>query len=367
MPQLGESEKHAMSLKFPLPTPSSVAGSADVVATGLLIPPIERIRIFSAAQWEDFVLEWADSLKGQYGTVERCGGAGDMGRDIIAFDKSNPEIWDNYQCKHYKSGLTPGDVWVELGKLVYYTYINEYTFPRKYVFVAPQGAGTKLSNLLRKPSKIKTELIDNWDIHCKKNITSTAEVELNPALRTYLDALDFSIFEAVPPLRIIDQHAKTRWYAARFGGGLPPRPKITPPPVSVAAHEVTYVQSLLDAYGDHLKCIVPSVADLSMHDDVRDHFNDARLEFYSAEALRAFSRDTLPPGAFEELQGEFHGGIKEELRGEHSDGYRRVLSVVKTAKLLPITDHALKERLSTHDRGGICHQLANDKKVQWVK
>jgi hypothetical protein len=91
------------------------------------------------------------------------------------------------------------------------------------------------------------------------------------------------------------------------------------------------------------------------------------LEFYSAEALRAFSRDTLPPGAFEELQNELHGGIKEELRGAHSDGYRRVLSVVKTAKLLPITDHALQERLSTHDRGGICHQLANDGKVKWVK
>lgn len=352
----------------PLAAPTTgVPASADVVAAGLPIPPIERIRIFSDSQWEDFVLEWADSLRDQYGTVERCGGAGDMGRDIIAFDKANPVIWDNYQCKHYKAGLTPGDIWVELGKLVYYTYINEYTYPQKYVFVAPQGAGTKLSNLLRKADKLKAQLIDNWEKHCKTGITSTTVIELDATLRTYLDGLDFSIFEAVPPLRIIDQHAKTRWYATRFGGGLPARPKIVAPPVTVAAHEVTYVRSLLDAYGDHLKCSVPTVADLGQHDDVREHFNDARLEFYSAEALRAFSRDTLPPGAFEELQNELHGGIKDEMRGEHSDGYRRVLSVVKTAKLLPITGHALKERLSTHDRGGICHQLANDGKVKWIK
>lgn len=352
----------------PLPIPAGgTTASADMVAAGLPIPPIERIRIFSDGQWEDFVLEWADSLRDQYGTVERCGGAGDMGRDIIAFDKANPVIWDNYQCKHYKMGLTPGDIWVELGKLVYYTYIDEFTYPRKYFIVAPQGAGTKLSNLLRKADKLKAQLIDNWEKHCKNGITSTAVVELDAALRAYLDGLDFSIFEAVPPLRIIDQHAKTRWYATRFGGGLPARPKVVEPPVTVAAHEVTYVRSLLDAYSDHLNCAVPTVADLSAHDDVREHFNDARLEFYSAEALRAFSRDTLPPGAFEDLQNELHGGIKDEMRGAHSDGYRRVLSVVKTAKLLPITDHALKERLSTHDRGGICHQLANDGKVKWVK
>jgi hypothetical protein len=352
----------------PLPSPAGgTAASSDVVAAGLPVPPIERLRIFSAGQWEDFVLEWADSLRDQYGTVERCGGAGDMGRDIIALDKTNPAVWDNFQCKHYKAGLTPGDVWVELGKLVYYSFIKEYTYPRRYVFVAPQGAGTKLSNLLRKPDSLKSQLIENWDKHCKAGITSTAEIELDADLRAYLDALDFRIFEAVPPLRIIDQHAKTRWYAARFGGGLPARPKLAPPPAVIADHEVTYVRSLLDAYGDHLKCAVPTVADLDTHDDAKEHFNDARLEFYSAEALRAFSRDILPPGAFEELQEELHGGIKDEMRGQHSDGFRRVLAVVKTAKLLPITDHALKERLSLIDKGGICHQLANDGKIRWVR
>lgn len=344
-----------------------VGVSADSVTTGLLIPPIERIRIFSPAQWEDFVLEWADSLQDAYGSVERCGGAGDMGRDIVAFDKSDPTVWDNYQCKHYRSGLTPSDIWVELGKLVHYTYRGEYTFPRRYVFVAPQGAGTKLSNLLKKPEKLKKELIENWDNYCRTCITTTEVIEFDVALSAHLDSVDFSIFEAIPPLRLIDQHAKTRWYAIRFGGGLPIRPSVEPPPFSVAEHEVNYVRELLDAYSDHLKHHVETVDDLAGYDDLNDHFNDSRLEFYSAESLRSFSRDTLPPGAFEQLQAEIHSGIKDEFRAVHDDAYRRVMAVVKTARFLPITDHALKDRLSPLDRGGVCHQLANDKKFRWVK
>lgn len=59
----------------PLPAPTAITGvSADVVAKGQPIPPIERIKIFSDTQWEEFVLEWADSLRTEYRLVERRGG-----------------------------------------------------------------------------------------------------------------------------------------------------------------------------------------------------------------------------------------------------------------------------------------------------
>lgn len=357
-----------MKLTVPLPQPPAPTGvTAEFVAAGLPIPAIERLRIFSDRQWEEFVLEWADSLRIQYGRVERCGGAGDMGRDVVAFDQADADVWDNFQCKHYKDPLAPSSIWVELGKLVYYSSIGEYSYPRRYVFVAPQGAGTKLSNLLRKPQKLKSELVANWGAYCRSGITSTMPVELDAALSAYLDGLDFSIFDAIPPLRLIDQHAQTRWHAARFGGGLPSRPTVAPPPATVADHEANYVRALLDAYGDHLKVQMPSAEDLASHADLGEHFGDSRLEFYSAEALRAFSRDTLPPDAFEELQDEVHGGIRDELRGDHIDGYRCVMAVTKTARLLPIPGHPLAERLSVRDRAGICHQLANDKKVRWTR
>lgn len=352
----------------PLPLPAAPAAiPPDFAALGLPIPAIERIKIFSDRQWEEFVLEWADSLRNKYSLVERCGGAGDKGRDVIATCKLDDGLWDNYQCKHYKDPLRPGDIWVELGKLIYYTRRGDYSYPRQYVFVAPQGAGTKLANMLKKPSELRAQLIANWDAHCRASITSTATIELDDTLTTYINGLDFSIFSAIPPLRIIDEHAQTRWHIARFGGGLPLRPPVDTPPDDPAGHEAIYVRQLLDAYADHLKQDVNCIGDIASETDVCEHFSDSRLEFYSAEALRAFSRDTLPPGQFERLQEDVHSGIKDDFRAHHEDGYRRVMAVVRTAKLLQLTGHALNARLSVRDRGGICHQLANDKKVGWVK
>jgi hypothetical protein len=40
---------------------------------------------------------------------------------------------------------------------------------------------------------------------------------------------------------------------------------------------------------------------------------------------------------------------------------------VRAARTLQITAHALVSRLRVRDRGGICHQLANDDKVRWIK
>jgi hypothetical protein len=352
----------------PLPAPPEpLSTPADFVLTGLPIPPIDRIKIFNDTQWEEFVLEWADSLRDQYARVDRCGGTGDMGRDVIASTGDYGTPWDNYQCKHYKDRLTPSDIWVELGKLVFHTRRGDFTYPRRYSFVAPQGPGTTLSNLLKKPPALRDGLLENWEKHCQRKITATEEVELDASLRNYIDSLDFGIFEAVPPLRIIDGHAKTRWHVARFGGGLPPRPAPAAPPPEPADTETRFVQELFRAYSDRLKQPIAAAVDLNHVVELREHFGDARLEFYSAESLRTFSRDTLPLGEFEKLQDEVHSGIKDDVRSDHPDGYQRVLAVVKTARLLPLGGHALYGRMAIRDRGGICHQLANDGKVRWVK
>jgi hypothetical protein len=290
-----------------------------------------------------------------------------MGRDIIGICEGDERLWDNYQCKHYCHPLTPVDVWSELGKLAYHTKRGAFSYPRNYFFVAPQGAGTKLSNLLRRPNDLRRQLCANWAKYCCTQITSTASVPLDNELTTYIDSLDFTIFKAIPPLRLLEQHAKTRWHVYRFGGGLPPRPSVPAPPRDPAKVEAIYVRHLLDAYGDYLKRDLSAITDITDETDLHDHFADSRREFYSAEALRAFSRDTLPPGEFERLQDELHSGIRDELRADHADGYRRVVAVVKVARYLQLTAHALISRLSLRDRGGICHQLANDNKLRWVK
>jgi len=360
--------------KFPPPVPIPQPAApppglaADVVASGLPVHPEDRVRLFSPDQWERFVQEWVDSLRDEYELVERCGGAGDMGRDVIATVKGGNGAWDNHQCKHYQKVLAPGDVWVELGKLAYYTLKGEYSYPRSYFFVAPQGVGPKLSNLLKKPHALRDGLLANWDKACRTEITKTEVVDCDAAMKAHIASLDFSIFKTKPLLRIIEGHAKTCWYVARFGGGLPPRPEPTPPPGDPTDNEAVFVGELRRAYADHLKQDLKDLdAGLASREDLREHFHDARVEFYSAEGLRTFSRDTLPQGEFEKLQDEVHSGVKDDVRGAHADGYQRVLAVVKTARAMQLTSNPLTTRIHTRDRGGICHQLANDGKARWVK
>lgn len=339
--------------------------SADVLV-GPPVAAIDRLKLFDFGQWEQFVLEWADSLRAQYESVEQHGGSGDLGCDVVAYLRDGEGAWDNYQCKHYDHRLVPSDIWPEVAKLVVHTYRGTLSVPERYFFVAPQGAGTKLAKLLRQPDALRAGLLEVWDKSCRTRITSGSPVELDNLLRAYIDAFDFSIFSAVPPLRLLDEHAQTRWYVARFGSGLPARPPAPSPPMSPGTEEATYVGQLLGAYSEHLGVPVESVADLDAHTSVAGHFGDARLAFFSAEGLRLFSRDTLPPGSFGKLQDDVHAGIKDDVRHPHPDGYARVLAATKTAQALALTAHALANAATVPDRHGICHQLANDGKVQWT-
>lgn len=350
----------------PLPDLASppTALPPDIVAAGQPVPAITRLQIMSPTEWENFILEWAHSLKDRYSLVERCAGAGDMGRDVVAYVSPERLLWDNYQCKHYDHPLMPSDVWVELGKLCYYTYIGEYTVPRSYSFVAPRGAGNRLSKLLRQPEELQSGILLNWDSHCRSAITSTKEILLSEALRAYIEAFDFSIVSAPSPLTIIDEHRQTPWHVARFGGGLPARPPAPAPPATVALHEAAYVRALLDAYEERAGKTVSSIEDIDL-EDLKSHFLRSRREFYSAEALREFSRDNVPSGTFDRLLDEMHDGVVDVIEASHRDAVERVLRTVQQAKVLQLTANALVSRITTTDRGGMCHQLANDLRVKW--
>jgi hypothetical protein len=242
----------------------------------------------------------------------------------------------------------------------------EYTVPRAYYFVAPKGAGAKLSKMLRNPTKLKAELLAHWDGSCRDKITKTAAVPLDAALRAHIDSLNFSIFSVLSPVSLLKQHAKTPWHAARFGGGLPPRLAPAPPPAEVAAGESVYVRSLLDAYEEKLGAALAGIADLK-DVDLSVHFRRAREEFYSAESLREFSRDSVPMGTFDALLDEVYSGVIDVVEATHPSAMERVLASVKQAKALALTANALVSRVTTGDKGGMCHQLANDRRVKWKK
>lgn len=313
--------------------------------------------------------EWVHyCLKSRYAQVQRFSGAGDLGIDVIGFldDMRLQGVWDNYQCKHYDRGLTPGDVWVELGKIIWYSFKGEYLPPRRYYFVAPRGAGTKLNRLLANGQKLREELIANWDDKVKAEITSKHEVPLNAALRAYVDAFDVTIFEVKTGLQLVEGHRAAPVHTARFGGGLPPRPVAEKPPATVTPAESRYVTELLGAYAEHAGAPVPDIFALPTQ-KLKDHFLRQREAFYQAESLRVFARDTVPIGTFESLQQDVFDGVIDTHNAAHPDGYERVCAVTKAAREVQITANALITCTKPKDRDGICHQLVNEERLRWTR
>lgn len=352
-------------------TPLSEPAAKNVVplrtSAGILIPAIDQLRIFSPSQWEDFSLEWVHSLKERYSRVERCGGAGDLGRDVVANVTNDPRgQWHNFQCKHYNAPLQPNQIIVELGKLCYYAHEGLFTPPAAYFFVAPQGAGNALSQLLRNPTNLRDRLIKDWPSKCADKITDTKTVTLAGDLLDFVMAFDFGVVDYVPPMDLLEQHATTRWHAARFGGGLPPRESPVVPPLAEEKFESVYISRLLEAYSEHIDDAV-DVASLAKHGDLHRHMLRSRERFFHAEALRNFSRDNLPPGQFEALQDEFFDGVIDNVEdSSHQDGYERVKSTTAIAQKLDPANNALREVLGLRDKAGICHQLADDERLRWV-
>lgn len=353
-------------LKEP-PTPGN-ALMAALAANGPAIPPQQRLLIYSADDWEEFVHEWAHyCLKKTYKQVQRFAGAGDMGIDIAGFvdDKRLNGVWDNYQCKHYDKPLTPTDIWPEIGKVIWYSYSKKYVPPRHYYFVAPRGAGPKLTHLLANATRLQADLISSWDNSVKDKLTVTQEVPLDNALRAYIDGFDLTIFSTKTSLELIEDHRSTPIYAQRFGGGLGNRPVADKPPEVVAPGESPYVTQLLGAYGEHTGTTIADASALSST-KLKEHFRRQREAFYEAESLRVFARDTVPQGTFESLQEDIFTGVIDTHDDDHVDGYHKVCAVTKAAKEVQITANALITCTNPKDRDGICHQLVNEERLRWT-
>lgn len=352
-----------------IPEPSSKTGNASKVQFGRTIPPQQQILLYSSDEWEEFILEWVHSQRVKYPNVRRFAGANDMGIDVAGLTDENGlyGIWDNFQCKHYDKALTPSIASIEIAKILWHSFNKQFVPPRKYYFVAPRGCGTGLSRLLDNSVALRDYVIKNWDKQCSEKITQKQTIAFAGAFRSYVEAFDFSIFSFRTLLEVIDEHRSTSYHVIRFGGGLPDRPAVLPPPVELDAKESRYVQQLFDAYSDHTKLEISNLAGLDIRQDLIEHFHRQRELFYHAESLRNFARDTVPAGTFEDLQSEVHAGVIDVEAAQHQDGYARVNAVTQAAALLPLTSNTLISVIKIQDRKGICHQLANNDRLHWRK
>lgn len=348
-------------------TPSGVSSQSQA-QSGIPIPKAGRIKLFSPDDWEEFIEEWASSLATVYVKVRRFGGACDLGVDIAGFcsDQGFLGDWDNFQCKRYDHPLRPTDIWVEIGKIVYYSHLGEYSPPRKHYFVCSQGVGTSLEKLLNTPGTLKAKAAENWGKHCCDGITSGASIALDGGLKDYFEAFDFSIFSSRSVVEIIEEHSKTRFHAIRFGGGLPVRPNPDPPPDTPQENESRYIRQILDAYGDHLGTSLSDAAALVHHDVLKRDYLRQRERFYHAESLKNFARDTVPDGTFDALQDEIYHGVVDVCENNHANGFERMKATISQAATVAATSNPLVSSMKIQDRQGICHQLANDDRLRWI-
>jgi hypothetical protein len=333
-------------------------------------PVAKLIEIFEPSQWEEFTEEWAVSLEPGYKEVLRWSGAGDMGLDVIGFntDKKFDGGCDNYQCKRYAIKLQPANIWVELGKIIYYSHFGEYTVPKNSYFAASKGVGLKLKKLLTRPGELKKALIVNWDAYCKTGISNKATIPLEGELLEYVNTFDFGIFKMKSVTEMIKGHANTVYYQRRFGtASFPERPPIEQPPAEIHQKESRYVRQLFDVYSEKLKVQLDDPSQLAKYPEMQQHFNRSREIFYHAESLRNFPRDSVDPGAFDDIREEIYYGVVDTYEMDYADGLARIRSTLSHASTLNPSCNALCIRVQTQDKQGLCHHLANEDRFQWVK
>jgi hypothetical protein len=361
----------AMLRELPLPRPATKRRiSVLEILNGPYIPAEKKIGLMSAAEYEDVIHEWAaEYIANKYTRVRSFAGAGDKGRDVVGYFKDGST--DIYQCKHYKDKVAPTTLYPELGKLCYYTDRGDYSSPKSYFIVAPQGCGPEVLDMIANPGTINQKLIDNWDKYCRDKITSKVEILLTDKLKQYVEKFDFSIVHDIDPSEFVKQHAQTRFHILRFGGGIKAYREIIPEPEKVIqSREQKYTESLFEVYQEACGKQIKKIEDLVDQDKYLKHFIEQRRSFYSAESLEKFSRENFPdadPLPFEELKDDADSVLQTTLElHEQESGYKKVLIASQEIKRQEFASNPLSKELKPLDKDGLCHHLVNEDRIKWM-
>lgn len=351
--------------------------TAAQIASGIPIPPVQLLQVFKPEQWEEFTEEWLSYHKNQgtYHSIRRYSGPGDLGLDVVAFtaEEGFSQFWDSFQCKHYGHALEPNDVNIEIAKIIYHSFKKTPPFnqahrvPRKHLFVCPRGSGITVGRWFKDPERFKSEIRERWKTNGLPDIEKAKSLALEGDLEAYFDSFDFSIFGDKSAVELIEEHSRTQFHSARFGGGLGGRDPVPAPPPEPAPVESLYLRKLFDAYGECLSAGVSGREQLSSHSELLDHYDRQRVLFYNAEALRNFARDRTPAGTFDSLKDDIFYGVIDICEANHDSGLSRLRNTISTAGTVDVSGNALVGVTHVADKQGVCHHLANDDRLTWVK
>ncbi|MBR1330738.1 hypothetical protein ABIA00_004195 [Bradyrhizobium ottawaense] len=361
---------------LPLPTPWPNANARLLgLGVGLPVDPLDRLAQFSPEEFERFTLEWASGYLASkipdVHEVQQRGGAGDKGRDIVVWldpPSSKSRRWSLYQCKHYDTKLGTGVAAAEIGKVLYYTFTGDYSSPQEYWFVTHRGVTSDFQDYVDQPEALRTYILAGWNDRCATKITSKQTIALSAALKAHIQGFDFSIFRVKQPLTLIDEHAQTRFHLTVFGAPLIERPPPPTPPSMVAASESEYIEQLYQVIGADLGKRVTAVADFASAEKHSSLFDRSRITFYCAEGLKELARDQMADTTyFDTLLQEFCDGLYFDYSASGVSGLQRLINTVKAAQSLQLGGHVLVPHVRASDREGMCHQMANERLVNWCK
>lgn len=367
--------KHSGSATFcglPAPTPWPGANARLLgLGVGLPIAPLVRLAQFSAAEFERFTLEWASDYlsKQQYvNELQQRGGAGDKGRDIVVWlDPSNisPRRWLLYQCKHYDANLGLPKAGGEIAKVLFYTFKGDFTAPEEYYFVTHRGVTSPFQDLLDNPDKLKKAILFGWTEYAKV-VTTKHGIPLTAELRKHIEAFDFSIFRAKQPHDLLKEHSRTRFHLTVFGAPLIERPAPENPPSAVAPMETIYIEQLYRVISHDIATPVQDLSDFQHSAGHVKLFERSRVTFYCAEGLKELARDQMANQAFfKTLLDEFDNGLYYTYSDQEGTPLARLKSTVKAAQTLQLGSHPLSGHVTSKDREGMCHQMANETVIDW--
>lgn len=341
----------------------------ELYGSDVNIAPIDKVYIMEPDAFEQFTLEWLyGSKKTKYSYMRKIGGAGDKGRDVIAY-YDNKSV-DYYQCKHYNRPLSPTNYYLELGKLCYYTYKKEIAIPKEYYIIASNDVGPSLQDLIDDPTKLPIKLLENWDTHCRTKITKTKDIILDEQLRKYINSFDFTIIKTYPMAQVIDEYLDTIYGNIRFGGRKITMPIPIVPSNTIEDEEMTYINALIEAYSDELKIQIVTIKSLEAYGKYFSHLNRQRKDYYLAETMRRFVRDTLTDSQqFNVLKDEIYSSIIDIHEQDYDSGYKRLIADLNQASITNTSKCLLDSKLhfiGNSERKGVCHMLVNDNLVRWV-
>lgn len=153
-----------------------------------------------------------------------------------------------------------------------------------------------------------------------------------------------------------------------------PLPVSEKPPTKIPDFELQlkYLPALIDAYNDAEKTDFNLSLISSLKKKYRENLQEQRVNFYEADCLKNFSRDTLQSDSdeFQKLIDDTYDGIINTCRKNYNNGFDRLLCVLEQSLIINLNNSQLfhiPEMVNNKRRLGFCHILVNDSRIKWTE